>query len=180
MKKIVILLGLAAFAFVGRAVAAEKGFESIFDGKTLDGWDGNPKFWSVEDGAITGKTTKENPTKGNTFIIWNGGKTGDFDLRLDYKIVGGNSGIQYRSFNLKNKADKWRVGGYQADIDSSPTFSGICYGEAFRGILSFSGSSLAQIPMNHQLCPTFSWGKNCSTYLKQHSSSEIKHRAINH
>ena len=139
MKKIVILLGLAAFAFFGQAVAAEKGFKSIFDGKTLDGWDGNPKFWSVEDGAITGKTTKENPTKGNTFIIWNGGKTGDFELRLDYKIVGGNSGIQYRSFNLKNKADKWRVGGYQADIDSSPTFSGICYGEAFRGILSLRG-----------------------------------------
>ena len=61
MKKIVILLGLAAFAFFGQAVAAEKGFKSIFDGKTLDGWDGNPKFCSVEDGAITGKTTKENP-----------------------------------------------------------------------------------------------------------------------
>ena len=139
MKKIVTLLGLAAFSFAGQAVAVEKGFKSIFDGKTLDGWDGDPKFWSVEDGSITGKTTKENPTKGNTFIIWNGGKTGDFELRLDYKIVGGNSGIQYRSFKLKNGADQWRVGGYQADIDSGPTYSGICYGEAFRGILSLRG-----------------------------------------
>ena len=101
MKKLITLLGLAAFAFAGQAVAAEKGFKSIFDGKSLKGWNGDPKFWSVQDGAITGKTTKENPTKGNTFIIWDGGKTGDFDLRLDYKIVGGNSGIQYRSFKLK-------------------------------------------------------------------------------
>ena len=60
-------------------------------------------------------------------------------MRLDYKIVGGNSGIQYRSFKLKNGADQWRVGGYQADIDSGPTYSGICYGEAFRGILSLRG-----------------------------------------
>ena len=86
----------------------------------MKGWNGDPKFWSVQDGAITGKTTKENPTKGNTFIIWDGGKTGDFDLRLDYKIVGGNSGIQYRSFKLKNGADQWRIGGYQGDIDSGP------------------------------------------------------------
>ena len=45
----------------------EPGYEVIFDGKTLDGWDGNPKFWSVKDGAITGQTTPENPTKGNTW-----------------------------------------------------------------------------------------------------------------
>ena len=69
MKKIVTLLGLAAFSFAGQAVAAEKGFKSIFDGKTLDGWDGDPKFWSVEDGSITGKTTKENPTKGSHLLI---------------------------------------------------------------------------------------------------------------
>ena len=68
MKKLITLLGLAAFAFAGQAVAAEKGFKSIFDGKSLKGWNGDPKFWSVQDGAITGKTTKENPTKGNTFI----------------------------------------------------------------------------------------------------------------
>ena len=74
MKKLITLLGLAAFAFAGQAVAAEKGFKSIFDGKSLKGWNGDPKFWSVQDGAITGKTTKENPTKGNTFIIWDGGK----------------------------------------------------------------------------------------------------------
>jgi len=138
MKKIITILGLAAVVFAGQAVAAEKGFEKIFDGKTLKGWNGDPKFWSVQDGAITGKTTRENPTKGNTFIIWEGGKTGDFDLRLDYKIVGGNSGIQYRSFKADGP-DEWRIGGYQADFEAGDTYSGICYGERFRGILSLRG-----------------------------------------
>ena len=141
MKKNMTILGLAALvsAFAGQALAADagKGFKSIFDGKTLKGWNGDPKFWSVQDGAITGKTTKENPTKGNTFIIWEG-KTGNFDLRLDYKIIGGNSGIQYRSFKADGP-DEWRIGGYQADFEAGDTFSGICYGERFRGILSLRG-----------------------------------------
>ena len=137
MKKIITTMGLAAFVFAGQAVAAEKGFEKIFDGKTLKGWNGNPKLWSVKDGAITGQTTKENPTKGNTFIIWEG-KTGNFDLRLDYKIIGGNSGIQYRSFKADGP-DEWRIGGYQADFEAGDTYSGICYGERFRGILSLRG-----------------------------------------
>ena len=137
MKKIITTMGLAAFVFAGQAVAAEKDFKKIFDGKTLKGWNGNPKLWSVKDGAITGQTTKENPTKGNTFIIWEG-KTGNFDLRLDYKIIGGNSGIQYRSFKADGP-DEWRIGGYQADFEAGDTFSGICYGERFRGILSLRG-----------------------------------------
>ena len=113
------------------------GFTSIFDGKSLENWDGNPKFWSVKDGAITGQTTSDNPTKGNTFIIWKGGELKDFELRLQYKIVGGNSGIQYRSF----VADKnnWVVGGYQADFEAGNTYSGILYGEKFRGVLSLRG-----------------------------------------
>ena len=141
MKKNMTILGLAAlvFAFAGQALAADagKGFKSIFDGKTLKGWNGDPKFWSVQDGAITGKTTKENPTKGNTFIIWEG-KTGNFDLRLYYKSIGVNSGIQYRSFKADGP-DEWRIGGYQADFEAGDTFSGICYGERFRGILSLRG-----------------------------------------
>jgi hypothetical protein len=137
MKKIITTMVLASFVFAGQAVAAENGFKTIFDGKTLKGWNGNPKFWSVKDGAMTGQTTKDNPTKGNTFIIWEG-KTGNFDLRLDYKIIGGNSGIQYRSFKADGP-DEWRIGGYQADFEAGDTYSGICYGERFRGILSLRG-----------------------------------------
>ncbi|HEX6984469.1 MAG TPA: DUF1080 domain-containing protein, partial [Planctomycetaceae bacterium] len=129
--------GVALLLAAGPAAAADDGFEPIFDGDSLDGWDGNPKFWSVEDGAITGRTTAENPTKGNTFLIWRKGEVGDFELKLEYKIVGGNSGIQYRSKEVPN--EKWVIAGYQADIDSGDTFSGINYDERGRGILAQRG-----------------------------------------
>jgi putative membrane-bound dehydrogenase-like protein len=135
----VSLFGLALILCLSSAVTADDGYVSIFDGKSLDGWDGDPKFWSVKDGAITGQTTEENPTKGNTFIIWQGGEIGDFELKLQYKIINGNSGIQYRSFVLEGRDDKWRIGGYQADFEAGDRFSGICYGEAFRGILADRG-----------------------------------------
>ncbi|MAT15989.1 MAG: hypothetical protein CMJ46_12050 [Planctomyces sp.] len=134
------MLALAGVCLIGLPQgisAAEPEFVSIFDGKTLDGWDGNPEFWRVEDGAITGETTKENPTKGNTFIIWRDGMTGDFELELDYKIIGHNSGIQYRSFEVPDM--KWVVGGYQADMEANDRYSGINYGERFRGILADRG-----------------------------------------
>ena len=115
------------------------GEQSLFNGKDLEGWDGNPIHWSVEDGAIVGVNTKENPTKGNTFLIWKGGNLKDFDLTLECKIDSGNSGIQYRSFIKPGEHDGWRIGGYQADFESGDKYSGICYGEAFRGILCMRG-----------------------------------------
>ncbi len=132
------LIAVAITFALSTALAKDNEFVTIFDGKTLEGWDGDPKFWRVEDGAITGQTTKENPTRGNTFIVWKGGEPADFELELEYKIEGGNSGIQYRSFR-KSKTDPWRIGGYQADFEAGDTYSGICYGEAFRGILSHRG-----------------------------------------
>jgi type 1 glutamine amidotransferase len=130
---------VAAFAQTGThsALAAdeEPGFKSLFNGKDLSGWDGNPKFWSVKDGTITGQTTAENPTSGNTFLIWKDGTVDDFELRLSYKIVGGNSGIQYRSKDLGN----WVVGGYQGDFEAGDTYSGILYEERGRGILAQRG-----------------------------------------
>jgi|GEM_PF-16378 len=131
------LFAVCALLLSSASASADDGWEMIFDGKTLKNWDGNPAFWSVRDGAITGQTTKENPTKGNTFIIWRGGEVGDFELKLQYKIVGGNSGIQYRSFEVENQ--KWVIGGYQGDFEAGKTYSGILYGERFRGILANRG-----------------------------------------
>lgn len=133
------LAGLAAIGLWSKASvgADDDGWQTIFDGKTLDGWDGNPDFWRVEDGTITGQTTAEKPTKGNTFIIWRKGETADFELKLEYKIIGGNSGIQYRSFEVPD--NKWVIGGYQADFEAGETYSGINYGERFRGILAGRG-----------------------------------------
>ncbi|REK19078.1 MAG: DUF1080 domain-containing protein [Planctomycetota bacterium] len=134
------LLSLCVALAAARAVHAddEAGFKPIFNGKDLDGWEGKPEFWSVEDGAITGRTTKENPTKGNTFIIWRDAPVDDFVLRLKYKIVGGNSGIQYRS----KEVDDFVVSGYQGDFEAGDTFSGILYEEKGRGILAQRGQKV--------------------------------------
>ena len=130
-----LVAGLAALGVwsMSAHAADDDGWQTIFDGKTLDGWDGNPDFWSVQDGTITGQTTEEKKTKGNTFIIWRKGETADFELKLEYKIIGGNSGIQYRSFEVPN--EKWVIGGYQADFEAGDTFSGINYGEKFRNAI---------------------------------------------
>lgn len=117
----------------------ESGFVSLFDGKTLDGWDGDPRFWSVQDGLIVGQTTAENPTQGNTFLIYKGSEPADFELRFDYKIIGGNSGVQYRSFIPDPDQAPWVMGGYQADFEAGKRYSGILYGERFRGILANRG-----------------------------------------
>ena len=123
-------------------------WKELFDGKTLSGWDGNPNYWSVQDGAITGINTIENPTKGNTFIIFtdaNGDNKpvqfSDFEIKIEYKIPTGNSGLQYRSFPRPGGADRWRVAGYQADFDAGRKWAGIIYGEGFRGILAKRGES---------------------------------------
>jgi uncharacterized protein (TIGR03067 family) len=141
------LLGFIISAALASACLAadEAGFKPLFNGKDLTGWEGRPEHWSVEDGAITGKTTKEHPAKGNNFLIWRpDGKNGtvsDFELRLSYKIVPnndkgfGNSGIQYRSKDFGN----FVVGGYQADFEAGKTYSGILYEERMDGILAQRG-----------------------------------------
>jgi hypothetical protein len=134
------MVGLVALlsAGVGAADNSDEGFVSLFDGKTLKGWEGKTQFWSVRDGTLTGQTTADNPTKGNTFLIWRGGKLGDFELRLKFRMVGGNSGIQYRSVEL----DDFVVGGYQADMDAGNGFTGILYEERGRGILVPRGKNV--------------------------------------
>ena len=117
----------------------DRGFATIFDGKTLDGWSGKNKFWSVRDGAITGETTEANPTKGNTFLIFKD-EVSDFELRLKVKILSGNSGIQYRSIDVGNS----EVHGYQADVDSTEKYLGDLYDEGgSRGILAKGGEKVA-------------------------------------
>ena len=129
---VLAMVGLALLLSTATAADnAGEGFVSLFDGKTLGDWEGKPQFWSVRDGAITGQTTAENPTKGNTFLIWRGGKLADFELRLQFRLVGGNSGIQYRSTEMGD----FVVGGYQADFDAGNNYTGILYEERGRGIL---------------------------------------------
>ena len=103
----------------------------LFNGESLDGWSGDERFWRVEDGVIVGQTTEENPTEKNTFLIWKGGEIADFELRLKYKMEGGNSGVQIRS----QVVEGFRVHGYQADFDANNVHTGIWYDEGGRGTL---------------------------------------------
>jgi hypothetical protein len=129
-------------ALVAMPATAADGFVSLFDGKSLAGWEGNPAFWRVEDGAIVGQTTPENPTKGNTFLIWRQGLVDDFELEFTYRLTGGNSGLQYRS---KDFGD-FVVGGYQADFEAGTKYSGIVYEERGRGILAERGQRVTITP----------------------------------
>jgi len=112
-----------------------KDMQRIFNGKDLAGWDGDPRLWSVKDGAIRGETTSENPAKGNTFLIWKAGKTGNFQLRLSFRCnATNNSGIQYRSKHITTGRvrNKWIVRGYQHEIRNQnilPSVSGFIYAE---------------------------------------------------
>jgi hypothetical protein len=121
----------------------EPGFTSIFDGKTLNGWDGDPKYWRVLDGNMTGEITPETVIKSNTFIIWRGGEPADFELKVDYRITaGGNSGVNYRSAVVEDKVtpgNKFAMRGYQCDIDGGNRYTGNNYEEKGRLFLAVRG-----------------------------------------
>lgn len=145
------------------------GWVQIFDGKTLNGWDGAPDVWHVEDGAIVGESSPEHPV-GTTNIIWRGGQPANFELKLEMKLegTGANGGIQYRSRNvavpphmdparlaqlspaqraqmeqrqtLFEKYAKWALEGYQADFDYANTYTGQLYEQGTsRGIIAWRG-----------------------------------------
>ncbi len=116
-------------------------FKTIFDGKTLHGWDGDPAYWRVEDGAMVGETKPGAIPRQNTFLIWRGGSPSDFELLVKYRITGGNSGIQYRSAELPGV--RWAMKGYQADIDAAQQYTGQIYEERGRGFLALRGQSVS-------------------------------------
>ncbi len=128
----------ATLLLAGHLLAGEK---QLFNGKDLSGWEGNTKLWSVEDGAITGKTSDSGEGKigHNTFLIWKDGTVGDFELTFKYRIEKGNSGVQYRSKKLEPGEAGPIVSGYQADFEAGKTYSGILYEERGRGILAQRG-----------------------------------------
>ena len=120
------------------------GFQSIFDGKSLKGWDGDPSFWRAENGVIVGQSTEQNPIKQNTFLIWRGGEPADFELKVEFRVDATNSGVQFRSVQLPPGPDigKWVMKGYQADIDFANEFTGQIYEERGRGFLAMRGQAV--------------------------------------
>ena len=111
----------------------------LFDGATLDGWRGESRFWRVEDGALVGESTADNPCSTTTYLVWEGGRVADFELRLEFRITGGNSGIQFRS----REPGDLDVVGYQADMEDGPNWTGGLYEQGGRGIIVRRGQRVA-------------------------------------
>jgi hypothetical protein len=133
-----ICVGVILPALMGQvAPLEESGFQTIFDGKSLAGWDGAPGFWRVENGAIVGETAADKQPKQNTFLIWRGGSPADFELKLQFRLTGFNSGIQFRSIELPDI--KWAMKGYQADMDGEQKYTGQIYEERGRGFVAMRG-----------------------------------------
>ena len=116
-------------------------YESIFDGKTLEGWKASDmSYFSVQDGAITGEVTPDHKPQRNQFIVWQGGTVRNFDLRFRFRIFGekANSGMQFRSAVKENGL----VHGYQADIaNRGPYLGGIWDEYGTRRSLAARGQS---------------------------------------
>src|SRR2546426_4918115 len=161
------------------AVTADNaaGFDAIFDGKTLKGWDGDAAFWRVADETIVGETTVERPLKANTFIVWRGGRTKDLEWRLEARTTpptpAGNSGVQFRS-SLLPDAGRWVMRGYQADIDAANTYTGQIYEERGRGFLARPGQAV-RVAADGQLKPLASLGDPAvlKTFIRNRDWNQI-------
>lgn len=104
------ILCLFLLLAVSTMAAQEAGFVPLTDGKTLAGWDGDPRCWSIQDGIVVGSTDGA-PITHNSFLI-SKKKYSDFVLRCDARLRNHNSGIQFRSEALND----WIVKGLQADM----------------------------------------------------------------
>jgi len=121
----------------------EAGFAPIFDGKSLAGWEGDPKYWRVEDGCLVGEITPDTLIRSNTFIVWKGGHPRDFELKVEFRISAhGNSGINYRSVIVADAvtpSNQFAMRGYQYDIDGAKDYTGNNYEEKGRLFLALRG-----------------------------------------
>lgn len=134
------------------------GFYAIFNGENLDGWRGDPRYWRVENGILTGEITPETILKRNSFIIYEREQPENFELKLEYRISGsGNSGINYRSEVIDNAPFALR--GYQCDIDGKNRYTGQNYEEKKRTTLAYVGETVT-IPQMPDSMPKEELAKN--------------------
>lgn len=145
-----LLIASATLLQTGCASGQAQLAQSIFDGKTLNGWEGDTNYWRAENGNLVGEITPDKKLKSNSFIVWQGGQPGDFELTLEFRITqSGNSGINYRS--AKFEGVPHALTGYQADIDGASRYTGQNYEERGRTTLAYRGQQVTIPPTDKTL-----------------------------
>ncbi len=132
----------ATLIAASRIALGEEGFRSIFDGRSLAGWETpDPSYWAVEEGAIIGRITKEHPCSINQYLVWQGGELADFELKLKSRLQGEggiNNGFQFRSRLLPDHD----VCGYQVDNNLQTPWLVRLYDEFGRHTLAWRGEGV--------------------------------------
>lgn len=172
---IVILISAIVWgANCATAQHSNEGFKNIFDGKTLKGWNGDTAYWRVENNSIVGEVTPQKPLKANSFLIYNQGQPGDFELIAEFKIsTPGNSGIQYRSEMVEGVP--YGLKGYQADIDGENVYTGQSYEERGRGFLAKRGeNAVLETGKESQVTSMIAAPDSLKSLIKQNDWNEIR------
>jgi hypothetical protein len=131
MKNLVFAASLLMSSLPALAADIEVGFVPMFNGTDLTGWSGKPNGWWVEDGTLASESTPENPCIKHHYLVWEGGEPADFVMRFQYKLVGGNSGVQIRS-ERRPDYDTW---GYQADMEAGTQWTGCLFQHQRGGVV---------------------------------------------
>jgi len=145
-----------------------------FDGVSLAGWEGDERYWTVADGAIVGRTTRERPLERTTYLVWTGGELRDFELSLRYRLTGGNSGVQFRS----RVVGEHNVAGYQADLADLAGYTGQIYEQFGRNFLARRGEN-ARVAATGKLEATrFASEEQMAALVRPGEWNELRIRAV--
>ncbi len=163
-----LIIAISIGCKVSNSSQNEKGFVDIFDGKTLNNWEGDPIYWRVENGNLVGEITPQTLLKTNSFITWKGGEPANFELKGEVNITEkGNSGINYRSEKLSDIP--FALKGYQADIDGANRYTGQNYEERGRTTLAYRGQITNINPQSVSMKP-----EDVRAKVKNNAWSDLK------
>ena len=110
----------AAIAMSFKLPAPMQQWKRLFDGKTLKGWHALPGGnWKVEKGIIVGTSEATDPNHG---LLVSDKIYKDFELRVKFLVIKGNSGLYFR---VKEIGGPYGVEGFQAEIHPTDAVGGL-------------------------------------------------------
>ena len=171
------IVALGLFGCAAERSQSRAGARELFDGVSLAGWSGDARFWRVEDGALVGESTAANPLERTTYLTWigddAGGEVADFVLELEWRMQGGNSGVQFRS-----RANGESVAGYQADLEDGPDWTGGLYEQDGRGIVTRRGERVVLDAAGAKSVERFADGEVLRARIDVHQWNRLRITAL--